>query len=258
MSGKDIMEALDGVSDKKLMAAMGVYEKKQRSRGILFRVAAMAATLAIILTAALWPEKTEEPGIISVPGVMKVYACDSEQIEEGDALEKHEITSSPGYCAVIAIPTVSAGWKTPFTFQIPEDYYGDAEITFDVTCEYKAFCGGIVINNGESIVFDSHKVSPAVFDIRKELEEEGKFYLETIIRADGNIVGYGMITFGFDDRACMAYKVETVCYPLVDGEYQDVTEEYVLTQIAEYKQLHKDDEVPNYFSEANNRQNKVS
>ena len=76
MLGKDLSEALGGIGDDKILAAMKVYEKKRRRRGIIYRAAAMAAMLAILLTAALWPRRSEDGELIIAPGVVRVYAYD--------------------------------------------------------------------------------------------------------------------------------------------------------------------------------------
>ena len=237
MLGKDLSEAMGGIADEKIMDAMQAYEKKKGHRNLWLRVASVAAALAIILTAAFWPRKAENGEIITAPGIMRVYGYDLEESQNIDALEKYELTSNDNYYMIISNDALSVSWKTRFTFEVPEDYFANAEITFDVSCKYKEFCDHITVGNGKGIVFDSWEVGKQVNAIRKEVGD-GSFYLDIIIRADGNVVGYGVIAFCFcyDGQACKAYWFKTVCFPLVDGQYQNVSEEYVWEQIANCKQ----------------------
>ena len=55
MLGKDLSEAMGGIADEKIMDAMQAYEKKKGHGNLWFRVAAVAAMLAIVLTVTLWP-----------------------------------------------------------------------------------------------------------------------------------------------------------------------------------------------------------
>lgn len=237
MSGKDLSEAMGGIADEKIESAIHAYEKKGTRRNVWFRVAAVAAMLAIVLTVALWPRQSENGEIITAPGIMKVYGYDWEESQNIDALEKYELTSNEDYFRMIYFAPLSANIKSTFTFEVPEDYFGDAVVTFDVSCEYKEFCDDITVDNRKGIVFDSWELVKPLHEIGKEVGN-GNFYLDIVIRADGNIVGYGVIAFCFykDGQACKAYWFKTVCFPLVDGQYQDVSEEYVWEQIAQCKQ----------------------
>ena len=55
MSEQDIVTALGGISDEKLADAMTVYERKKKKRPILYRVAAMAAMVAILIGCFSFP-----------------------------------------------------------------------------------------------------------------------------------------------------------------------------------------------------------
>lgn len=238
MLGKDLSEAMGGIADEKIMGAMQAYEKKKGHGNLWLRVASVAAALAIVLTAAFWPRRTENGEIITAPGIMRVYGYDWEENQDVDVLKKYELTSNEDYFMMISNDYMSVNWKSPFTFQVPEDYFGDAVVTFDVSCKYKEFCDDITVDNGKGIVIDSWEVGEPLRAIREEVGADGNFYLDIVIRADGNIVGYGVIAFCFykDGQACKAYWFKTVCYPLVGGQYQGVSEEYVWEQIANCKQ----------------------
>lgn len=55
MSEHDIVAALGGISDEKLTDAMNVYERKRKKRPILYRVAAIAAAVAILIGCIFFP-----------------------------------------------------------------------------------------------------------------------------------------------------------------------------------------------------------
>ena len=237
MSGKDLSEAMGGIADEKIESAIHAYEKKGTRRNVWFRVAAVAAMLAIVLTVTLWPRRTASGEIITAPGIMKVYGYDWEENQDVDVLKKYELTSKEDYFRMIYYAPLSANIRSTFTFEVPEEYFADAEVTFDISCEYKEFCDNTTVDNGKEIVFDSWDMGKPLRAIREEVGN-GDFYLDIVIRADGNVVGYGVIAFCFykDGQACKAYWFDTVCFPLVDGQYQDVSEEYVWEQIANCKQ----------------------
>lgn len=134
MLGKDLSEALGGIGDDKILAAMKVYEKKRRRRGIIYRAAAMAAMLAILLTAALWPRRSEDGELIIAPGVVRVYAYD---------LSSGADVSQPVCVALeegVEMP-YEYGWHItsnivpglPITLSMPESEFEGAQITFEVS-----------------------------------------------------------------------------------------------------------------------------
>ncbi|MBE6940927.1 MAG: hypothetical protein E7436_04980 [Ruminococcaceae bacterium] len=244
MSGKDIMEALDGIDDRKLMAAMQVYEKKQRGRTILFRVAAMAATLAILLTAALWPRKTEDGGIISVPGVMKVYAHDIVDGEEQKNILTNVLESAD------YVPSIWSSYLNyfalPFELEIPADYYADMEITYHISVNYGDFWDrGPTVNHGNTIkiknggsIYWRGTTSPMV-EAPEVIRQNGGIYAEIIIYADKTPVGCGIIEIGYAEEPIPLFfpvRSETLCFPLVDGVLQDVPPEYITAEIAKLKE----------------------
>ena len=210
-------------------------EKKVRPNTwkIVSRVAACAAVLAIVLTALLWPADNgmNENAIISEPGILKAYACELDEVDAKE-LEKFELDSNTPFLRAIGSPFAeTSSFGLPLTFQMPGDYFDGAEVTFEVSSDYENFCPKQTLQNGESIYFKNipHK------EIWADIGIKGSFYLNVVIYADGNVVGYGIVSFCFYS-AFYAYEYKTVCYPLVDGKYQDVTEEYVWQQIEQYKQ----------------------
>ena len=147
-------------------------------------------------------------------------------------MEQYELDSNKPFLRAIGSPFVeSPGFGLPLTFHIPQDYFGAAEVTFEISSQYEDFCKKQTIQNGKSIYFKDIPFREILADVGTE----GSFYLDIVIYADGNVVGYGIVSFCFY-RAFYAYAFKTVCFPLSDGAYQSVSEEYVWQQIEEYKQ----------------------
>jgi len=89
MSGETISHALEHISDTALESAMDVYTRKQKRRSIR-RIAAIAAVIAILMTALLWLDGSGNPTpYFSV----YVYANETEGVE----LTIDKIESFPNY-----------------------------------------------------------------------------------------------------------------------------------------------------------------
>ena len=275
MNGEKISRCLDTLPDEMLAEAMKPYKPRSLGRHI-FRIAACLA-IVIGLLIALWPQG-EEPGeqmgmptvgttaaptelpttlpevptaptqtqgyeLVKMSNVLKVYACNTKNVG-GENIAQYELSSDKPFLLALWNPLINASnFALPLTFQIPENYFGAAEITFDVCSEYGGFGqkpndyenyhDQITIAAGNQLYFGGNSLWNAATDIG-----EGKsFFADIIIYADGTVVGYGVISFCFRGATCYAHEFTTVCFPLVDGEYQEVTEEYVWEQIEEYKKL---------------------
>ena len=69
----------------------------------------------------------------------------------------------------------------------------------------------------------------------KTLAQLGGVYIDIIIQADGHIVGCAIIEIGCLETVpsvLSAGLLASVYYPKVNGEFQDITEEYITEQIA--------------------------
>lgn len=266
MLGKDIAGALGGIPDEKIMDAMNVYKRKQRSRNILFRAAAVAATLAIILTAALWPRKTEDEKTITSPGFLKVYAYD---LSSGVAISEQEGVD----LADSLVESPSAWWigmnmyyGLPLTLNVSDERFEGMVVTFDVIAEHGNFYGDIysekykknaedkvasmndaelgdtfTIENGESIFWEDRKIrqeaSAQGLLTEEYLAELGDLiYVDVIVKADDQIAGYAVIVINHHSGLTYTAAVrEVVFYMMEDGTIQEVTEEYVRQEIARLK-----------------------
>lgn len=236
-------------SDELIKEVLSV-EKEQKKVGFTWRrglrLAATAATLVAIFFGAMafWSGETEpdEPGIVAVPGVMKVYAAEWELTEIEDTAIECPIEGIVDSNLPIWTPFSSvAGFGIPLTLCVPESLWGDVKISFDVSAEYGYFLDQKIDakNLGSDITIDNrekvHWRGNSIFEIEEAVGEDGEFYADIIIRADGRIVGYGVIAFVYVDGSCIAYSVVTRGYPLVNGEYQNITEDLVMEEIEKLK-----------------------
>lgn len=219
------------------------------------RAVACAAVLALLLTVFFWPGEveTEDGKIIAAPGILRVYACDLETVAT-ENLEEYAWTENEfRWRAVWAVTVGDSGdlpsLGRPITFHMPEDYYGTAEITFSVSSKTEGFCKETKLNNDEVFYLTKQVDFLTKLKICEENAEKD-VYLDIIIYADGKIAGYGVMSFymNYSNGCCYAYKCATVCFPMVDGEVQDVSEEYVWQKIAEYKQAQPDGQGAEFFS----------
>lgn len=226
-------------------------DKKQFvfSWGRAIRLTAVAAVVVALLITGLtfWPATgnpdPEKPGIIAMPGVLKVYACDTEEAEKL-SFEAFELTDTIDSYNRIWMPFVSLkmGYGIPLTFQFPDDVF--TKLEFHITVEYGKFSLKIpegekylgdeaIIQNGETVIWRGGKLSEAAEIIGRDNE----FFAYILIFAESHIVGYGIIRFAYyagEDGMLPTFIAEnfsTVYFPLVDGQYQAVTEEYVYQQI---------------------------
>ena len=261
MLGKDLSEAMGGIADEKIESAIHAYEKKGTRRNVWFRVAAVAAMLAIVLTVTLWPRRTASGEIITAPGIMKVYGYDLGSGTEIENMIRYELKDS------VITGTQDYTWAMnrlyglPMTLQVSEEAFAGKEISLDVSVDHGGFYGDIhsekyktdkndtvaslpdvdfgnqfTVENGETIfwrtrelVEEAEKVGMHPYDY---LETIGNvIYVEVIIRADGHIVGYTVVAIHYKEGFFAASVKETVSFPKVNGKFQHISEENVKQMI---------------------------
>ena len=275
MSGEELSRALSDISDDKIEAAM---EIRPAHRKWWPRVVAAAAVLALILTAALWPRgegpgqqlgsqpthptqmptaPTESKGkeLVQLAGALKMYSYNQENLPE-EELKQYEIMDSLDSKDPFWIETVFAQYAFRFVFRLPADLYGDAKIKIALSTEYGEFyvkdeTSGEKINSGKSAeVGLEEKITwrpECDLEILKESINPGELYLHITMYADDNIVGFGVIemagNFILDGSfyAVTLRRFRTFCYPMVDGAYQTVTEEYIAEQIEQCEHTMQED-----------------
>lgn len=242
MNGETISRALNGLPEE--MIAEAIQPARRLRRPLWIRIAACAAVLAIVLLGLFGPFGTEAE-YVTAPGILKVYAYDGTTENEIADMLQNELTGGVTSYRPVWSPYINvACGGIPLYFEIPEDYFGEAEITFEITVDQGEFFearnttlpfGNITtIGNKKKIYWDGVNLSK----IREEVGNGGVFYADILIRADGKIVGYGVIEFTFCEEpvpACIIRSFKTVCFPMVDDCLQDVPEKYVFQQIIEVK-----------------------
>ena len=264
MSEHSLINALSDIADDKITDALGVYERKRHQRSIFFRIAAVAATIAILLTVSLWPQKAEDDRTITSPGFLKVYAYD---LSNGTPLELQEGVDLTG--AMVETPS---GWfenmnlfyGLPIKISVAEEVYGNSSITLDVTVDHGIFYldrknskyaerlkDGITweslalgntftVDNGEFIFWSNTTIydeaNAAGMDLEAYMDSLGNlFFADVIVRKDGAIVGYAIIEIRNHDGLYTAFVRDVVSYFDEEGKLVEVSESYVRQEIANCK-----------------------
>lgn len=259
MSGKEISEALSDISDEMVeQTALTREEKRSRGKMIWFRIAAMAATVVIVLTVSLWPRKTED-GYVTAPGILKVYGYDISTGTSIEDMEMRELEEEWRSSLGIWAPGMNIHMGIPLKYIAEDDTLADSDVTFHirVNCgefhgdyrldKYKENPGDLlgtmessflgddfVIENGETIEW---RFLTGEHDWEGTVSKDGGVFVEAIIRADGHIVGYSLVKIDKHPTQSIYYAimVSSAYYPKNGDQYQEVTEEYVRQEIANCK-----------------------
>lgn len=258
MSGEDISRALGDIPEAQLASAMEVYGRKRSDRHIILRAAACAAVVALLLTALLWPVggEGENSEIIAMPGIVKVYAC---ELDGADPLQLAEYALIEGDdFPYVPVWGPFFGWTgalngIPFAFLIEEEDLEGHTITFEISTncgelhssakqDYALLGKETQIHNGDTVhwrgyeVYKEHGGTDETWE--QTLERLGGVYVDIIIKADGNIIGFAifeLLCTTPDAGVFSPQMCASVYYPKVDGEFQAVTDEYVSQQMTALK-----------------------
>lgn len=263
--------AFEQISDGLVQDALNVYDKKRNRRKVWVRVAAMAATVAIVLTATLWPRQTPDGEIITAPGILKVYAYDLENANGADISQLEGIELEEGIEFPSRIgwgPSINVYPGLPIKLSVPEEYYGDAAISFKIAVDNGEFFRKYTLETGfywwgaaylgKGFVLENHQIIywheietnlESVAEIEEQMSqnpeeflfpewvysEEERTLAEITIYANEHIVGAALVeiyTTNEEDKGAwyQAKLLDTVCFPLIGGKYQPVTE----MQVNEY------------------------
>ena len=268
MSKFILSKALGTIPDDMLLEAM---ETKRRGRVStrLVRIAAMAAALALLLTGMhFWP--AGEDDVVTMPGILKAYACDIESISE-DELEQYALVESleQSYQTMWAqhINVIAKG--ITISLLLDDDSLGESDIDIEVSTNFgelrgnhyrdKYFVEGDIkqsrenaklgkkgtIDNGEAVFwtgFELLDIYAAGEKAGKSKEESfletGGVFVEFIVRVENHIVGYAVMEIISVDYESEIFGIElrdSAYFPKVDGEYQNVTQEYLEKRIRSAK-----------------------
>ena len=284
MYKREIKEAFSKLqaSDQLVMEVLDMKQVTKQSRSIgriVGRVAACAATVALVIgmVALMWPreEKTgnqlEKPtsGMTAAPtlptdvppetlpkkiyaesGILKVYAYNKGSVSQ-DELAQYEVTdvvASKQTCWIEY--TDSAYYGIKLRFQVPEDYYGDAKVTFRLYSDFGYYYHGRTCLGKDIELEDGTYVSWKPGDDLEKMREmlnPDVLYLYILIYADGQPVGFGLLELNCqqltkpDYYAVALLRLQTICYPLVDGEIQNMTEEDIWGEIAVHEAVMREE-----------------
>lgn len=234
----------------------------RRTQNRILRFTAAAAVLALLLTLpGLFPSTGE---YVTIPGVLTVTAyvyqggSDFKEIP----MESSIVSSlfNDGYCPVI----INSVPGHPITFQIPEGKDVSLKITVSEGHLYdwnKDISDGKFIrreeigfhsqtvtltntmtlywmntyddpDNGNSISFIPQRLSENSDSTIHNGSRIENIYLDVVIYTEGHITGYTVLHIKpvYDGGFQLVLK-KAKAYPQVDGEYQDITQEFIEHQI---------------------------
>ena len=269
MLGKDLSEALGGIADDKIEAAANLAPAHRR-RPIWVRAAACAAVLALLIGAMFfWPGSVnkEDGQIVAAPGILTVYACAAEENAQPEQMKDYELTQgTTNLASNIWNPQCSIVTGVPVLLWLQEPELTEYEITFDLCANYGELYDRTYVSRDIAYDPDAMSVNDGAFlgkkttlqnkalfywegyelvelcegrTIGEVMDEIGPVYVEVIIRADEAIIGYAVFEmYSMDDKepAFMVRLKANTFYPKIDGQFQNVTEDYVHKAIEESKQ----------------------
>lgn len=215
---------------------------------LAFRLGSLAAVVAaVVLTVLLWPAFF---GGDQVHGHNMTIGADVDGFITENLTGKLLIDRD-GWLG----QSMSRYYGAPCTLLVPEELFPGMTVTMDISLKYGEFSGdqknekyktdpeaalatldevylgqNFTIDNGEKIYW-------SYYDIKDRAKEAGISHLQymdqlgnrvevrIVIRADGHIVGYGLLEIRNDGECYAGMLVESVCFPQVDGQFQTVTEE---------------------------------
>lgn len=258
MNSEYFSEALENISEPLIDSAARAYERaaeKQRRRRAIVRVASIAAVLALLLTWLLSPGnvKTDEDGnIISAPGILRAYACELDDMNAVQLAEYALIEGETSYKGAWSprINLICEGIR--LSFLVEDEMLEGHKITYDISVNYGEIEFGYkqedvtlgkngTIDNGETICWTGYEVIRlhTMHDTTEEIKAKtGGVYLDVILKADGNVIGYAVFEIVCTLPELDLYHAvlqHSVFYPKVEGEFQTISAEYVAQQIASAK-----------------------
>lgn len=245
MNTKKFSEAMDELDDKYINEAIQYQRAKQKHNWFL--KGAIAACLCLCIAIG-WLVYDPSSDFVSVPGLFTITAYALSPSEELSFMEEYEMVQG------IEMP-VEYGWSQEVScvpglpFKLSMADWPNA--TFDIS-----------VDGGHFVLWVDDKIIPmdSTFSVNNdtniywvdyldETETEShvgtyaanKVYADMVVRDGDNIIGYAVIKIYTHDpedqhvRTFGAVLLQSVSFPLVNSEYQNVTEEYVKSQIEQIK-----------------------
>lgn len=190
------------------------------------------------------PTETQGYELVKLSNVVKLYSYSKANVSE-EELAQYEVTDAVAAkqtCWIEYTDSVFYGIK--LRFQLPEDYYGDASVSFRLEADWGYYFKGRTCLGKNVELEDGTYVSWKPGDDLEKMRETlnpSALYLRVLIYADDQPVGFGLLELNCqqltkpDYYAVALLRFRTICYPLVDGQFQNVTEDDVRKEIAVYE-----------------------
>ena len=193
-------------------------------------------TILFLSACSVSDSSTEQPSVTDAPSTTQQPPA------EPTALITQ--TRTDGIIYEPRVISILGGMGTiPILLNLSEDCFPGMTVTFEISAN-----GGVLESTnadrqrikGKEICADNFHICNWSFhsdDVEQALETDGAIFVSFVIRADGNIVGYGICEIGSDGVLNFAaMRSETVIFPMQDGQLQQVTAEYVEEKLTAYKQ----------------------
>lgn len=231
-------------------------EKDQKKVGFAWRPAVRVATsvavvAALLLTVVLWRSHEDggEPGIVAMPGIIQAFACEMTDPENETVLVNYDFNiAANAMINNVQYPTIISEHGLGMKIMVDEQTLQDSKITFDLSCQHGSFYtwekmevsphAKTVVTHGQAVSLENEQYvywrAEKTMLWTKFLDEQGGIYINVIVRADEHIVGYAIFEIVAQDELMQFYGIamrESVYYPKVDGQFQEITEEYVQSQM---------------------------
>ena len=234
MNGRNVSTALSALPEDMVAEAM---EPGNGRRGFSWLRLAACLTVIVGLCFGFWPAQSE---IVTAPGLLTVtvYAMD-----ENSDTGVTEIELEAGVNSLIDFSWnfgLSRYPGLPIELLFESDDFLSDEITFEVS-----------VSNGKYFVWGEHTAFrflylPSEFVLRNDtviywspavddeylLPEFDHIYTNIVIRCGDHIVGYAMIRYDRSSDPALSdtfepFLVESIMFPKINGEYQNISYEYV-------------------------------
>lgn len=261
MNGKDLSRHLSDLPEEMIAEAMAPAKdnRKWLSAKRILRMAAVAAVIAILISVINLLPGNDEPqdlGFLTMPGAIKVYAYDMAGGSEIENMEKYELIDGVNMTSGCLFLASSVSHGLPLTFEVDSSQFDGADILIRVDLNY----GSFLIKNDEPITEENKHTRKAYLSLGREFtiqnEEtilwipaddrevtkkevvatDGGMFTDVIIYADDHPIGYMVIEIIEPKYGIyVAELLVSHCFPKIDGEYQNVTEEDIQKFIAQAK-----------------------
>lgn len=229
------------------------------------------AVVVILLVMAFTP-KAQEEKLVTAPGILRVYGCElegktAEELAEFEIVKGDMPYTKSNWCFIM-----STAPGVYLSMQISEDFFPDCDITIDARADYGELTfydledgqevdrgKNKTVENGKTLVWTGRELlkflgSEGVESYADELDKFGPVYVQLIAKADDHIVGYAVFRVVHTkplehidtEEELSAWEsipifglelIESQSYPMIDGEFQKVTEEYIFRQIELCKRM---------------------